>query len=298
MPHVEMLQPFKALGEGDRFAKNRKVPRQFRMGVEEFLLVLVPTLKPAKRAERSRKPSRFVAPDMALRRIFVSWLEQFNPRDCWIGRINWNRSKPQFCVRIIIPRLPPFHRPAIVRGGCHIQPDGAFLVPRAQPILPVLPELEGILLPSKHKRGTSKKGGLSRPIVPDDNVPTGPAVWRRNPLGMGEYADVLKGNAGEMHSLRDKSDLFWGKWFEAQRDSTPSRSPARNNEGWRNFTPHRNRVVSRDRLLERVWGYERIVETRSVDVHVGRLRTKLGTVGRQIETVVGLGYRFIDEKSG
>ena len=48
------------------------------------------------------------------------------------------------------------------------------------------------------------------------------------------------------------------------------------------------------RLLERVWGYDRLVETRSVDVHVGRLRGKLGQAGRQIETVVGLGYRFVD----
>ena len=55
---------------------------------------------------------------------------------------------------------------------------------------------------------------------------------------------------------------------------------------------NRNRVISRDRLLERVWGYERFVETRSVDVHVGRLRAKLGTAGQQIETVIGLGYRF------
>jgi two-component system alkaline phosphatase synthesis response regulator PhoP len=57
---------------------------------------------------------------------------------------------------------------------------------------------------------------------------------------------------------------------------------------------NKNRVVSRDRLLERVWGYERLVETRSVDVHVGRLRSKLRGAGRQIETVVGLGYRFVD----
>ena len=57
---------------------------------------------------------------------------------------------------------------------------------------------------------------------------------------------------------------------------------------------NRNRVLSRDRLLERVWGYERFIETRSVDVHVGRLRSKLGVAGQQIETVVGLGYRFIE----
>ena len=57
---------------------------------------------------------------------------------------------------------------------------------------------------------------------------------------------------------------------------------------------NRNRVLSRDRLLERVWGYDRFIETRSVDVHVGRLRAKLGNAGRQIETVVGLGYRFVE----
>jgi DNA-binding response OmpR family regulator len=57
---------------------------------------------------------------------------------------------------------------------------------------------------------------------------------------------------------------------------------------------NRNRVLSRDRLLERVWGYERFIETRSVDVHVGRLRAKLGSAGHQIETVVGLGYRFVE----
>jgi DNA-binding response OmpR family regulator len=55
---------------------------------------------------------------------------------------------------------------------------------------------------------------------------------------------------------------------------------------------NRNRVLSRDRLLERVWGYDRFIETRSVDVHVGRLRAKLGPAGQQIETVIGLGYRF------
>ena len=60
---------------------------------------------------------------------------------------------------------------------------------------------------------------------------------------------------------------------------------------------NKNRVVSRDRLLERVWGYDRLIETRSVDVHVGRLRSKLRIAGRQIETVVGLGYRFVDEEA-
>jgi len=77
-------------------------------------------------------------------------------------------------------------------------------------------------------------------------------------------------------------------------DDTHIRLTRREFELLRYLVENRNRVLSRDRLLERVWGYDRYVETRSVDVHVGRLRAKLGAAGRQIETVVGLGYRFIE----
>jgi DNA-binding response OmpR family regulator len=77
-------------------------------------------------------------------------------------------------------------------------------------------------------------------------------------------------------------------------DGTPIRLTRREFELLRYLVENKNRVLSRDRLLERVWGYERLVETRSVDVHVGRLRGKLGAAGRQIETVVGLGYRFVE----
>jgi len=77
-------------------------------------------------------------------------------------------------------------------------------------------------------------------------------------------------------------------------DGAPVRLTRREFELLQYLVQNKNRVVSRDRLLERVWGYERLVETRSVDVHVGRLRSKLRTAGQQIETVVGLGYRFVD----
>jgi DNA-binding response OmpR family regulator len=68
----------------------------------------------------------------------------------------------------------------------------------------------------------------------------------------------------------------------------------RREELLRYLVENRNRVISRDKLLERVWGWDDSVETRSVDVHIGRLRSKLGIASRQIETVIGLGYRFID----
>jgi len=74
----------------------------------------------------------------------------------------------------------------------------------------------------------------------------------------------------------------------------PIRLTRREFELLKYLVENRNRVLSRDRLLERVWGYDRLIETRSVDVHVGRLRGKLGPVGQQIETVVGLGYRFVE----
>ncbi len=56
---------------------------------------------------------------------------------------------------------------------------------------------------------------------------------------------------------------------------------------------HRGRVLTRERLLEKVWGYDYPGETRTVDVHVRRLRKKLGDdLGGRIETLVGVGYRY------
>jgi phosphate regulon transcriptional regulator PhoB len=54
------------------------------------------------------------------------------------------------------------------------------------------------------------------------------------------------------------------------------------------------RVLSREHLLDRVWGYARAdeIESRTVDVHVRRLRAKLGDEGRRIATVKGVGYRL------
>ena len=59
---------------------------------------------------------------------------------------------------------------------------------------------------------------------------------------------------------------------------------------------HRNRTLSRDQLLERAWDIESGVstrlQTRTVDMHVRRLRSKLGEIGKWIETVRGFGYRL------
>ncbi len=106
---------------------------------------------------------------------------------------------------------------------------------------------------------------------------------------------------GKAEQLVPAPAVYKGQYLVADFDAVsvtvegePVKLTRREFELLRYLVENRNRVLSRDRLLERVWGYDRLIETRSVDVHVGRLRGKLGPVGRQIETVVGLGYRFVE----
>lgn len=62
------------------------------------------------------------------------------------------------------------------------------------------------------------------------------------------------------------------------------------------FMEHPGRVFSRDQLLERIWSTDYVGETRTVDVHIGTLRTKLGACGEYIRTVRGVGYRMEERK--
>jgi two-component system, OmpR family, phosphate regulon response regulator PhoB len=60
----------------------------------------------------------------------------------------------------------------------------------------------------------------------------------------------------------------------------------------------KNRVQSRTALLDAVWGSDARVDARTVDAHVKRLREKLGSARDYIETVRGVGYRFVDSPVG
>jgi two-component system phosphate regulon response regulator PhoB len=53
------------------------------------------------------------------------------------------------------------------------------------------------------------------------------------------------------------------------------------------------RLQSREVLLNDVWGYESVIDTRTVDTHIRRLRDKLGPAAEMIETVRGFGYRMV-----
>lgn len=56
---------------------------------------------------------------------------------------------------------------------------------------------------------------------------------------------------------------------------------------------NQGRVFNRERLLDQVWGIEAAIETRTVDVHMRRLREKLGKAGKHLATLRGVGYKFV-----
>ena len=83
---------------------------------------------------------------------------------------------------------------------------------------------------------------------------------------------------------------------QVTRDSQPVDLTAREYQLLRYFIEHRDTVISRDELLNEVWGYDAMPVTRTVDVHVGMLRQKLEANPRSPQfflTVHGLGYKFI-----
>jgi DNA-binding response OmpR family regulator len=65
------------------------------------------------------------------------------------------------------------------------------------------------------------------------------------------------------------------------------------------FLKNPRRVLSREKILQQVWGLDYLGESRTIDAHVRRLRAKLGEAASHIETIVGVGYRFgsVDSQS-
>ena len=60
------------------------------------------------------------------------------------------------------------------------------------------------------------------------------------------------------------------------------------------LTQRAGRVQSRDHLLRDVWEYDSLIDTRTVDTHMRRLREKLGPASKHLDTVRGVGYRFVE----
>lgn len=122
---------------------------------------------------------------------------------------------------------------------------------------------------------------ISKPFSPKELVARVRAVLRRAPgvePGIVEVGKVLK-----MDFER----------FTVTVEDEPVDLTATEFRILRILVEGRGRVFSRDRLLEILWGGEKFVFDRTIDVHITNLRAKLGPAGRLIRSVRGVGYRML-----
>ena len=122
------------------------------------------------------------------------------------------------------------------------------------------------------------------------------------PFGMMEMISRVKAVLRRAAPKKDDSVLKKGdleldeKRHEVRVHGTPVQLTLKEYELLHIFMKNLGIVFSRDRLLSSVWGIDFVGESRTVDVHIGTLRTKLGDCGDYIETVRGVGYKMEDKK--
>ena len=121
------------------------------------------------------------------------------------------------------------------------------------------------------------------------------------PFGMMELVSRIKAVLRRSGQTADKADLEVDgvkmnvKKHEVTVDGQTVTLTLKEYELLERLMRNRNIVLTRDQLLEDIWGYDFDGETRTVDVHVRTLRQKLGETGRLVETVRGVGYRMADK---
>ena len=108
------------------------------------------------------------------------------------------------------------------------------------------------------------------------------AVLRRSQKGSNELQDIIKVGDIEIDT----------KKHEVTAAGEIVNLTLKEYELLKRLMKNSNIVMTRDLLLEEIWGYDFDGETRTVDVHVRTLRQKLGKSGERIETVRGVGYRM------
>jgi two-component system alkaline phosphatase synthesis response regulator PhoP len=128
---------------------------------------------------------------------------------------------------------------------------------------------------------------LTKPFSPRELVARVKAVLRRLRGGTG----LVEGSTLAFRHVRIDigSRQVWVEGQEMELTTTEF-------DLLRTLAEHRGLVLSREQLLEKVWGYDFYGEERVVDVHIGHIRQKLGG-GGFIATVRGVGYRFEDEEA-
>lgn len=118
------------------------------------------------------------------------------------------------------------------------------------------------------------------------------------PFGMMEMVSRVKAVLRRTEPKKEAKILHAGKLMMNTGEHTVSVENQRvqltlkEYELLKKFMEYPGQVFSRDQLLQSVWGGDYIGETRTVDVHIGTLRTKLGNCADYIQTVRGVGYRM------
>ena len=124
---------------------------------------------------------------------------------------------------------------------------------------------------------------IVKPFDPKELVARVKAVLRRYEPKQEEDKNVLKFDGLEIN-LSNYSVSYNGKSLDF---------PPKEFELLSFLAQHPNRVFTREQLLDRIWGYEYVGDTRTVDVHIKRIREKLGEEESWgIKTVRGVGYKF------
>lgn len=122
------------------------------------------------------------------------------------------------------------------------------------------------------------------------------------PFGMMEMVSRVKAVMRRSGVTKDQEILVIGSLEMNKGSHTVSVDGKRVNltlkeyEMLRMFMESPGRVFARDRIFDKIWGSNYMGETRTVDVHIGTLRTKLGVCGEYIETVRGVGYKLEDRR--
>ena len=118
------------------------------------------------------------------------------------------------------------------------------------------------------------------------------------PFGMMELVSRIKAVLRRSGRTQERTDLEMAgiridvKKHEVTVEGKPVILTLKEFELLEHLMRNRNIVLTRDQLLEDIWGYDFDGETRTVDVHIRTLRQKLGENGAIIETVRGVGYRI------
>ncbi|WP_327009113.1 winged helix-turn-helix domain-containing protein [Dactylosporangium sp. NBC_01737] len=193
--------------------------------------------------------------------------------------------------------------PSVVTITVHITLNGDELPPEASRLISDLEALAASQAKQQIQRGPQTSAPLQRATAPAHTLQHGPSQHTGRNLRLVETPDSGGSGAAEPTRVKrigaaapDAPSLYLCTGSRlVLRDGAPVPLTRREYDLFLFLCEHPRRVFSRAQLLRQVWGYDMVGTERTVDVHVRRLRVKLGEAARIIATVRGVGYRLDDD---